>query len=244
MLDINELYVSYGAVEALRGISLSVKAGQTVAVIGANGAGKSTLMRSLSGLVQPRSGTLNYQGKPLSGRSAAAIARMGISQVPEGRQIFPSLSVDENMRLGGFWLPTSRYKATRARVLSLFPRLQERLRQQAGLLSGGEQQMLAMARAMMAEPKLLLLDEPSMGLAPLIVDEIFKVIAELKSAGTTILLVEQSVQRALKAADYAYVVELGKIVAHDQSAKLIQRTDIVDAYLGQKSEQPRKVSNG
>jgi len=244
MLKVSDLKVSYGAVEALRGVSFSVEQGQTVAMIGANGAGKSTIMRSLSGLVPVRGGEIRCDGVVITGRAAASIAKGGIAQVPEGRQVFPNLTVAENLRLGGFWLSTARYNAALERTLLLFPRLRERCKQLAGLLSGGEQQMLAIARALMAEPKLLLLDEPSMGLAPSIVDEIFRIVASLKNSGMTILLVEQSVNRALEAADYVYVLELGHIVAKGTPATLTQNIDLAGAYLGHAANEERSVGNG
>ncbi|ALL68403.1 Branched-chain amino acid transport ATP-binding protein LivF [Paraburkholderia caribensis MBA4] len=245
MLEVSDLKVSYGAIEALRGVSFRVEPGQTVAIIGANGAGKSTLMRAISGLVPICGGSITHCDKVTKGKAADAITRSGIVQVPEGRQIFPNLTVEENLRLGGFRLPTSRYRHTLEETLLLFPRLRERLGQLAGLLSGGEQQMLAIARALLAEPKLLLLDEPSMGLAPSIVDEIFKIIGKLKASGMTILVVEQSVKRALDAADYAYVLELGHIVAQGSAAELLRGTDLTQLYLGGAApNEEKRVVNG
>ena len=232
MLEVSNLTVSYGAIEALRGVSFNIRKGQTVAIIGANGAGKSTLMRAISGLVSVSGGQIIHGGTSITGKAAHAISRSGIVQVPEGRQIFPNLTVEENLRLGGFWLAKAVYRKTLDETLELFPRLRERRTQLAGLLSGGEQQMLAIARALLAKPKLLLLDEPSMGLAPAIVDEIFRIIGTLKAVGMTILVVEQSVKRALDAADYAYVLELGRIVAEGSSGELLEKTDITQSYLG------------
>ncbi len=231
MLDVQHMNVRYGAIEAVRDVSFNVPKGATIAMIGANGAGKSSIMKCLSGLIPLYSGSILFQGRP-SSRRAAAIARGGISQVPEGRHVFPSLTVLENLKLGGFWQPRDRQRQRCDTMFELFPRLGERQQQLAGLLSGGEQQMLAMARALMADPALLLLDEPSMGLAPAIVDELYRVIARLKAAGTTILLVEQDVRRALRAADHVYVLELGRIKAQGSPGEIERTTDIASAYLG------------
>lgn len=244
MLKVENLRVSYGAIEALRGVSFEVAERSTVAMIGANGAGKSTIMRALSGLVQSGGGDIRFNGQSITKKSAPYIARRGIAQVPEGRQIFPNLTVIENLRLGGFWLSSTRYAELLEKVLAMFPRLRERSGQLGGLLSGGEQQMLAIGRALMSEPTLLLLDEPSMGLAPAITDEIFRIIANLRSEGMTILVVEQSVNRALAAADYVYVLELGKIVTEGIPADVMQKTDLAQLYLGQIANEERRVVNG
>ena len=233
LLAITDLVVAYGRTVAVKGIDITVPQGQTICLIGANGAGKTTTMRALSGLIRPRSGTVTFAGADITGRPAHRIAAAGLLQVPEGRQVFPELTVAENLALGATTV-TDRAEIARRReaMLTRFPRLRERQAQLAGLLSGGEQQMLAMARALMGGPRLLLLDEPSMGLAPLLIQEIFAIIAALKRDGTTILLVEQNAQAALDVADYAYVLETGRIVLHGTAAELAQDPRIVTAYLG------------
>ncbi len=232
-LEVSGLKVSYGRTEALRGIDLSVPAGRAVCLIGANGAGKTTTMRALSGLVRPAGGRIVLDGVEIGGWPAHRIAKAGMLQVPEGRGVFAELTVAENLAVGAWLTVDGAEIALRLEsVLVRFPRLRERLRQVAGSLSGGEQQMLALGRALMGAPKLLLLDEPSMGLAPLFVEEIFAIIADLKREGTTILLVEQNASAALEVADYAYVLENGRIVLSGPAAEVATDPRVVSAYLG------------
>jgi branched-chain amino acid transport system ATP-binding protein len=232
-LAIEGLSVSYGRTEAVKGIDIAVASGQTVCLIGANGAGKTTTMRALSGLVRPRAGRILFDGENITGQRPHRITARGLVQVPEGRQIFAGLSVAENLVLGAYLVADQLEIAKRRdSVLARFPRLGERLAQPAGSLSGGEQQMLAFGRALMAAPRLLLLDEPSMGLAPLFVEQIFAVIAELKRGGTTILLVEQNASAALEVADYAYVLETGRITVHGPADVIAQDPAVLAAYLG------------
>jgi branched-chain amino acid transport system ATP-binding protein len=232
-LEVSNLRVAYGRTEALRGIDLSVAQGQVVCLIGANGAGKTTTMRALSGLVRPTAGRILLDGTDITGLAPHRIAARGMLQVPEGRGIFAELTVAENLAVGA-WLvrDANEIAERRAAILARFPRLAERANQLAGSLSGGEQQMLALGRAMMGRPKLLLLDEPSMGLAPLFVEEIFAIIAALKAEGTTILLVEQNASAALEIADIAYVLETGRIVLHGPAADVASDPRVVAAYLG------------
>ena len=232
-LLVEGLRVSYGRTEALRGIDLTVPAGQVVCLIGANGAGKTTTMRALSGLVRPRAGRVLLDRTDITGQRPHRIAAAGLLQVPEGRQVFAELTVAENLAVGA-WLVSDRAMIRRRQdaVLTRFPRLAERLDQLAGSMSGGEQQMLALGRALMGAPKLLLLDEPSMGLAPLFVEEIFAIIADLKREGITILLVEQNASAALDVADYAYVLETGRIVTHGPADIVAGDPAVVAAYLG------------
>ncbi|SMH31759.1 ABC transporter ATP-binding protein [Azospirillum agricola] len=233
LLDVSGLRLDYGRTMAVKGIDLAVPQGSVVCLIGANGAGKTTTMRGLSGLLKAAGGSVRFEGTDITNAPAHRIARLGIRQVPEGRQVFAEMTVDENLRLGGLQAPDAgEFQKRRGRVLERFPRLQERLAQQAGLLSGGEQQMLALGRALMGAPRLLLLDEPSMGLAPLFVEEIFRIIADLKREGTTILLVEQNAQAALEIADYAYVLESGRITLHGPGARIADDPKVVAAYLG------------
>jgi branched-chain amino acid transport system ATP-binding protein len=233
LLSVNNLSVSYGAIQALRGISLRVDLGEIVTLIGGNGAGKSTTLRTISGLLQAKQGTIEFDGKPIQGTAPHCIVERGLVQVPEGRGIFANLTVDENLQLGAF-TRTDRegIRKDRERALSLFPRVRERLRQQAGTLSGGEQQMLAIARALLTRPKLLMLDEPSLGLAPQIVQTIFQVIREINCEGTTILLVEQNASMALQVAHRAYVIEVGEIQMEGPASELAASDDIRKAYLG------------
>ena len=229
----DDLWVSYGAIQALRGISLRVEAGEIVTLIGGNGAGKSTTLRTISGLLQPRSGEIRFQDQLIQGRAPHLIVSSGLIQVPEGRGIFANLTVDENLQLGAFTrTDRSAIRKDRERALDLFPRVRERLQQQAGTLSGGEQQMLAIARALLARPKLLMLDEPSLGLAPQIVQTIFQVIREINRAGTTILLVEQNASMALQVAHRAYVLEVGEMIMDGPAAELAASDDVRKAYLG------------
>ena len=232
-LEVQGLHVSYGRTEALRGIDLNVPAGQVVCLIGANGAGKTTTMRALSGLVRPRAGRVRLDGADITFMRPHRIAAAGLLQVPEGRQVFAELTVAENLAIGA-WLVADRAEIRRRQddVLTRFPRLRERLDQLAGAMSGGEQQMLALGRALMGAPKLLLLDEPSMGLAPLFVEEIFSIISDLKREGITILLVEQNASAALDVADYAYVLETGRIVTHGPADLVANDPAVVAAYLG------------
>ena len=232
-LDIQNLTIAYGRTEAVRGINLHVPAGRVVCLIGANGAGKTSTMRALSGLLRPRAGSIRLDGVEIAGLKPHQVAAMGMLQVPEGRQIFAELTVAENLTLGA-WLVDDHAEIARRkqRVLERFPRLRERLAQLAGSRSGGEQQMLALGRALMGNPRLLLLDEPSMGLAPLFVDEIFSIIAELKREGTTILLVEQNASAALEVSDDAYVLENGRIVLSGPAAEVAENPAVAAAYLG------------
>ena len=233
LLSVNNLWVSYGAIQALRGISLHVEKGEIVTLIGGNGAGKSTTLRTISGLLQPRQGDIQFAGQAIQGRPPHDIVVSGLVQVPEGRGIFANLTVDENLKLGAFTRTDhAAIQADRERALNLFPRVRERLRQMAGTLSGGEQQMLAIARALLARPKLLMLDEPSLGLAPQIVQTIFQVIREINQEGTTILLVEQNASLALKVAHRAYVIEVGEILMQGPAAELAASDDVRKAYLG------------
>jgi branched-chain amino acid transport system ATP-binding protein len=238
MLVVDDLYAGYGLSEVLVGASLEVKAGTVVALIGANGAGKTTTMRAISGLIKPTRGKVLLDGKPVQGFDASAIARLGLAHAPEGRKVFGPLSAEDNLLLGAYRrLPRffgfrSRAARDLDRVYQLFPRLSERRRQTAGTLSGGEQQMLAIGRALMANPKVLLLDEPSMGLAPVIIQEVFRTIRLLKEQGTTMLLVEQFAKAALGVADYAYVMERGRIAIQGTPAELRSDERVLAAYLG------------
>jgi branched-chain amino acid transport system ATP-binding protein len=236
VLELTDLVVHYGAVKALAGVSLRVDAGQVVSVIGSNGAGKTTTLRTISGLLRPTSGSITLDGRPLVGRAAHEIARLGVAHVPEGRHVFPDQSVEDNLHLGAF---TRRGEGREAiarsiqEVYELFPRLAERRTQQAGTMSGGEQQMLAIGRALMLNPKLVLLDEPSMGLAPIVIDEVFRRLLDLKRRGLTMLLVEQLAYRALDVADYAYVIEHGVIELEGPAKSLRDDPRVRAAYLGE-----------
>ncbi len=233
LLEITDLHVHYGAIHALHGINLVVEPGQIVTLIGANGAGKSTTLRAVSGMVRPSRGTITFDGKPIAGLAAHEIVRMGIAHAPEGRGIFANMSVDENLSLGAFTRTDHAAIAKdRERALTLFPRVRERLKQNAGTLSGGEQQMLAIARALMARPRLLLLDEPSLGLAPQIVQTIFKIIREINESGTTILLVEQNAHMALNVANYGYCLEVGCVAMCNDCKTLAASDEVRKAYLG------------
>ena len=232
-LTVQGLRVAYGRTEALRGIDLAVPAGQCVCLIGANGAGKTSAMRALSGLVRPRAGQIMLEGQDVAGWRPHRIAALGMLQVPEGRQVFSDLTVAENLALGAYLVPgQAEIMRRRDGVLARFPRLAERLAQRAGSMSGGEQQMLAFGRALMGAPRLLLLDEPSMGLAPLFVEEVFAAIAALRTEGVTILLVEQNASAALDVADYAYVLETGRITLEGKAADIAADPAIAAAYLG------------
>lgn len=233
MLKIQDINVYYGNIQALKGISLEINEGEIVTLIGANGAGKSTLLKTISGLLHPKQGQMLYEGQPIAGKEAQTIVKLGISHVPEGRRVFANMSVEENLQLGAYLRKDKEgIKNELKRVYELFPRLLERQKQLSGTLSGGEQQMLAMGRALMAKPKLLLLDEPSMGLAPLLVKQIFHIIEEINKTGTTILLVEQNANLALSIANRAYVVETGRIVLSGTARELIASEEIKNAYLG------------
>lgn len=233
MLQIDNIDVYYGKIQALRGVSLTVNDGELVALIGSNGAGKSTTLRTISGLLRPRQGSITYNGQAIDKLPSHEIVRLGIVHCPEGRRIFGSLSVNENLRLGAVTQTDSNLiERTRRDVYDLFPRLSERSNQQAGTLSGGEQQMLAIGRAMMSQPKLLLLDEPSLGLAPLLVESVFDIIQQIKARGVTILLVEQNAWQALDIADRGYVMETGKITLSDSADALLSNPQVEQAYLG------------
>jgi branched-chain amino acid transport system ATP-binding protein len=233
ILSLRNVQVAYGKAQALHDVSLQVGDGEVVALIGANGAGKTTTLRAISGLLKPSSGDIEFEGKPITGRSPDAIVRAGIAQCPEERHVWPEMTVAENLELGAF-LCRDRHEVDRrvGMVVHRFPRLRERFKQIAGTLSGGEQQMLAIGRALMSEPKLLLLDEPSLGLSPRMSEEVLSVIVELRSQGITVVLVEQNVHNALSVADRAYVFETGRVVAHDTSAGLLGNKDLLKAYLG------------
>ena len=233
MLKIDDLHVSYGGIRALRGISLEVPDGKIVTLIGANGAGKSTTLRTISGLVKADSGSVTYDGQELLGKPINKVLEAGIAQSPEGRRVFPNLTVLENLKIGAYLRKDKDGIEKDIRwVYDLFPRLQERHWQQAGTLSGGEQQMLAVGRALMSRPKLLMLDEPSMGLAPILVEQIFDIIRALHKSGTTILLVEQNAQMALSVANRAYVLETGKISMSGDAQELLHNDAVRKAYLG------------
>jgi branched-chain amino acid transport system ATP-binding protein len=238
MLRIKNINTYYGQVHALKNVSLHLQAGEIVTLIGANGAGKTTVLNSLSAITPPKSGEILFEGSTIKNLSADRIVDLGISQVPEGRQIFKPLSVEDNLELGAYLRFRKREGRASIRkdiehVFHLFPRLSERRRQIAGTLSGGEQQMLAIGRALMAKPKILLLDEPSMGLAPLVVKEIFKVVSKLRSEqGTTILLVEQNAKAALAIADRGYVLETGKVILEEKASELLENKEVQRAYLG------------
>ena len=232
LLKVNNLHVYYGAIHAIKGISLEVNEGEIVTLIGANGAGKSTTLNTIVGLLKPRQGSIAFSGMPVDGISASKMVYRGLSLCPEGRRIFQQMTVKDNLVMGGFSRPNEELQASLEHVYSFFPRLKERERQIAGTLSGGEQQMLAMGRALMSKPRLMMLDEPSMGLAPILVDQIFEIIRELHSSGVTILLVEQNAQMALSVADRAYVLETGTISMSGNAQNLLQNDDVRKAYLG------------
>jgi branched-chain amino acid transport system ATP-binding protein len=237
MLKIENLVVSYGGIEALKGISLDVEEGKIVTLVGANGAGKSTTLRSIVGLVKPKSGTITYKGKNLLNEKTQDIVRDGITLVPEGRRVFPNLTVLENLKIGAFTRTDNKgISADLDRIYSTFPILKERSWQLAGTLSGGEQQMLAVGRALMSRPKLLMMDEPSLGLAPLIVKEIFEIIKEIHKQGVTILLIEQNANAALHIADIGYVMETGRITLKGSGKELLENEEVKSAYLGKKKD--------
>jgi branched-chain amino acid transport system ATP-binding protein len=234
LLTVENLCVDYGSVQALRDVSFRIGKGEIVSLIGANGAGKSTTLRALSGLVRPASGGILHEGRPVSGMPPHRIARLGIAHVPEGRGVFANMTVRENLEMGAYTRASrAEVEESFERVFGLFPRLSERASQPAGTLSGGEQQMLAIGRAMVQRPDLLLLDEPSMGLSPLLVNEIFRLVAEINRAGTTILLVEQNANMALSVANRAYVLETGRIVLSGSAGELRENPKVREAYLGE-----------
>lgn len=234
MLEIKNLAVAYGGIEALKGISLEVEEGKIVTLVGANGAGKSTMLRSIVGIVKPKSGTITYNGKNLLAEKSHNIVKTGITLVPEGRRIFPDLTVFENLKIGAYTRKNEKeIKRDYEWVFSLFPKLKEREWQLAGTLSGGEQQMLAVGRALMSKPKLLMMDEPSLGLAPLIINDIFNIIKEINKLGVTILLIEQNANAALKIADVGYVMETGRITMKGTGRELLTNEEIRKAYLGE-----------
>lgn len=233
MLEVRDLAVHYGHIRALKGVSLNVQEGEIVALLGANGAGKSTLLMTLSGSIRPLKGSIRFLGEEISGTHPHAAVRKGISLVPEGRGIFPQLTVEENLRLGGYQrTDLDRFRKDLQKCLDLFPILRERYRQNGGTLSGGEQQMLAIARALLSNPRLLLLDEPSLGLAPLMAKKIFEIIRRINDEGTTILLVEQNAFAALNAARRGYVLETGRVVLQDSAQNLLNDPRVKSAYLG------------
>ena len=233
MLELRHVYTRYGQVECLKGLTLAVRQGEIVALLGANGAGKTTVLKTISGLVRPSAGDILWEGKPISSASAEQIVRAGISHVPEGRKVFQRMDVLENLELGAYLRSDgAEIQKDLENVFTLFPVLKERMKQKAGTLSGGEQQMLAIGRALMSRPKLLLLDEPSLGLAPLLVSTIFKMVETIHRQGVTIFLVEQNAHMALKVADRAYVLEIGQIVLEGQSEQIRNSPAVQAAYLG------------
>lgn len=231
MLRLDNVHTHYGPIEALKGVSLNVDKGEIVTLIGANGAGKTTLLMTVCGDPRATSGTVTWKGEDISHKETSQIMRTGLAVVPEGRRVFSGMTVEENLSMGGFFNYTN-YDERLEHVLELFPRLKERYSQRAGTMSGGEQQMLAIGRAMMSNPELLILDEPSLGLAPIIINQIFEIIEQLRDEGTTIFLVEQNANQALKLADRGYVIEHGKIVLEDTGDNLLVNEDVRKAYLG------------
>lgn len=237
MLKLDNVYTAYGNIEALKGISLEVGQGEIAAIIGANGAGKSTMLNTISGVLHPRQGRVEFLGQRIDNLAAHAVVALGISQAPEGRRIFPQLTVMENLEMGAysrnFKFQTLNFKSELENIFAYFPILKERLKQPGGTLSGGEQQMLAIARALMARPKLLLLDEPSLGLAPMMVDTIFEIIKRINKQGMTILLVEQNANAALRLASTGYVLETGRVIMHGNAEALLKNPQLKAAYLGE-----------
>ena len=232
LLKVDDIHVYYGSIHAIKGISFEVREGEIVTLIGANGAGKSTTLNTVSGLLRPRSGLITFEGRSIVGIGASKVVSLGMALCPEGRRVFQQMTVRENLEMGGFCRPKEEIPQSLENVYMRFPRLKEREKQVAGTLSGGEQQMLAMGRALMSKPKLLMLDEPSMGLAPILVEQIFDIIAELHAAGTTILLVEQNAQMALSVADRAYVLGTGKITISGDARDVLADDRVRAAYLG------------
>jgi branched-chain amino acid transport system ATP-binding protein len=241
ILELANVEASYGPVQALRGVTLSVPKGKIVTVLGANGAGKSTILKTISGIIDPRKGQIRFEGAEIQSRDPAWIVRRGISHVPEGREVFPLLSVEENLRMGAYTRGDPDGIAQDIdMVYGYFPILKERARQEAGLLSGGQQQMLAISRALLSRPALMLMDEPSLGLSPLLTQEIFRIITRInREKGTTILLVEQNANMALEVADYGYVLEVGRIVMEDTCKRLLEKEDVQEFYLGMKAQGAR-----
>ena len=231
LLKVNDIHVYYGKIHAVKGVSFEVGQGEIVSLIDANGAGKSTALKTISGLLHPKQGSIEFMGKDITKLEPNKIVRLGLAQVPEGRRVFAHMSVMENIEMGAYILGRIPEEAVED-VFSRFPRLKERSRQEAGTLSGGEQQMLAMARALMSKPKLIMMDEPSMGLSPILVEQIFSIIAELRQSGATILLVEQNANKALKITDRAYVLETGRITLSGSGRELLESEDVKKAYLG------------
>ena len=235
ILSVKNLKLNYGPIAAIKGIDLSVEEGKIVAILGANGAGKTSTLKVISGLLKPNEGEIIFEGNNIAGKPAHKIAQQGIMQSPEGRFVLIGLTVEENLRVGGYNIKSKEeLQKNFERVYTLFPRLKERAKQQSSTLSGGEQQMLAIGRALMGSPKLLILDEPSLGLAPLLIKDIFDTLLKIKEEGTTILIVEQNALSTLKIADYAYVLELGKISMHGKASDLIKDERLISAYLGGK----------
>lgn len=234
MITIKKLKVNYGYVNALKGVDIDIKKGKIVSILGSNGAGKTSLLKAISGLVEDKSGQIIFDGNDITNLSPEKVVSLGISHCPEGRRIFPELTVEENLKIGAYVLRKSKINLNDEfyRVYNFFPRLKERNKQVAGTLSGGEQQMLAIGRALMSKPKLLMLDEPSLGLAPIIVSEIFKIIKDINKEGTTVLLIEQNANQALKISDYSYVLELGQVVTSGLSKDLLNDETIKKSYLG------------
>ena len=234
MLEVKDLHVHYGVIEAIKGIDFEVNKGEVIALIGANGAGKTTILHTVTGLIQPTKGTITFEGKDITKVPAHKIVSMGMAHVPEGRRVFAELSVYENLKMGAYTRKDKKeIEESLANVYKRFPRLEERKNQMAGTLSGGEQQMLAMGRALMSKPKIILMDEPSMGLSPIFVNEIFDIIKSVSASGTTVLLVEQNAKKALSIADRAYVLETGKIVLSGKASDLLNNDSIKKAYLGE-----------
>jgi branched-chain amino acid transport system ATP-binding protein len=232
MLQFDNVSTFYGKIQALHGVSIDVQQGEIVTLIGANGAGKSTLLMTLCGSPRAHSGSIRYMGEELAGLESSVIMRKSIAVVPEGRRVFARLTVEENLSMGGFFTDKADYQVQMDKVLELFPRLKERFNQRGGTMSGGEQQMLAIGRALMSKPKLLLLDEPSLGLAPIIIQQIFEIVEQLRRDGVTVFLVEQNANQALKIADRAYVLENGRVVMQGSGAELLVDPKVRDAYLG------------
>ncbi len=233
MLEVTGLNVYYGLIHALHDVSFHVDEGEVVALIGANGAGKTTILHTVSGLIPAKTGSVVFEGKDITKKPGHSIVKLGMGHVPEGRRVFPSLTVAENLRMGAYTRPAAEIAGSLKEVYEWFPRLEERKNQPAGTLSGGEQQMLAMGRAMMSKPRILLLDEPSMGLSPLFVGEVFKIIEKVSAAGTTVLLVEQNAKKALAIANRAYVLETGNIIKEGAASELLNDDAIKKAYLGE-----------
>ena len=233
LLKVEDVHVYYGAIHAIKGISFEVNQGEIVTLIGANGAGKSTTLNTVVGLLRPRSGHIEFDGKSIVGFPASKMVSLGMALCPEGRRIFQQMTVRDNLEMGGYSRPAAEIQKSMDDVFNRFPRLKEREKQVAGTLSGGEQQMLAMGRALMSSPKIILMDEPSMGLSPLFVGEVFKIIEEIKKSGTTVLLVEQNAKKALEVADRAYVLETGKIVLSGNAKDLMNDEAVKKAYLGE-----------